>query len=49
MLGVLGVCGVLLVLFAVFIDDGHTVFVTEIAGGLVLLVGTALQAASPRR
>jgi len=48
-LGLLGLCGALLVLFAVFIDQGQIVFVTELVAGVVLLVGTALQAAAPRR
>ena len=48
-LGLLGLCGVLLVLFAVFLDDSHIVFVSELAAGVVLLVGTGLQAAGGRR
>jgi len=48
-LGLLGLCGVLLVLFAVFLDDTTKIFVTELVGGIVLLVGTGLQAAAGRR
>jgi len=48
-LGLLGLCGVLLVLFAVFLDDTTKVFVTELVAGVVLLVGTGLQAAAGRR
>jgi hypothetical protein len=46
--GLIGLCGALLVLFAVFIDDGAVVFVTELAAGVVLLLATALQAGSAR-
>lgn len=48
-LAVTGLCGVLLVLFAVFVDDGHTVFVTELVSGIVVLVGTALTASGRSR
>jgi hypothetical protein len=48
-LGVLGLCGVLLVLFAVFLDDSTKVFVTELTAGIVLLVGTGMQASASRR
>lgn len=47
-IGLLGLCGALLVLFAVFINEGQAVFITELAGGVVLLVGTALLAAGRR-
>jgi hypothetical protein len=48
-LAVLALCGLLLVLFAVFLDNTHVVFVSELAAGIVLLVGTALQAGGARR
>jgi hypothetical protein len=47
-LGLLGLCGVLLVLFAVFLAEGTEVFVTELVAGIVLLIGTALQASTAR-
>ena len=46
--GLIGLCGALLVLFAVFLDDGAEIFVTELAAGIVLLLATALQAATTR-
>lgn len=48
LLGLLGLCGVLVVFFAVFIDDGHKVFVASLSAGIVILVGTACQAAADR-
>jgi hypothetical protein len=47
-LGLIGLCGVLLVLFAVFLAEGAQVFVTELVAGITLLIGTALQAGSAR-
>jgi hypothetical protein len=47
-LGLIGLCGVLLVLFAVFLAEGTEVFVTELVAGIALLLGTALQAGSAR-
>jgi hypothetical protein len=48
-LALLGLSGILLVLFALFLDNPHKVFVTEIGAGVLLLVGTGLQAAAGRR
>jgi hypothetical protein len=47
-LGVLGLCGILLILFAVFIDDGTVVFISEIVAGVVLLAGVALYSSGRR-
>jgi hypothetical protein len=47
-LGLLGLCGVLLVLFAVFLDNPTRVFVMELTCGIAILVGTGLQAAGSR-
>ena len=47
-IGLLGICGILLVLFGVFLDDSHVVFLTEVIGGAVLLAGTGLYAAGNR-
>jgi hypothetical protein len=47
-LGLLGVCGILLVLFAVFLDNSTTVFVCELLAGVGLLAGTGLYAAGRR-
>jgi hypothetical protein len=48
-LGLCGLGGILLVLFAVFLDNPHVVFVSELSAGIGLLVGTGLQAAGGRR
>jgi hypothetical protein len=45
---VLGLCGVALVLLALFLDNPHVVTVSELAAGIVMLLGTALQAAGRR-
>ena len=45
---VLGLCGVLLVLFALFLDNPRTIVITELAAGIGLLLGTGLQAAGRR-
>ena len=47
-LGILGLCGILLILFAVFLDNETAIFVSELVGGIVLLAGTALYAAGRR-
>lgn len=41
-LGVLGICGILLILFAVFLDNETVVFLSEIIAGVVLLAGVGL-------
>ena len=41
-LGLLGVCGILLILFAVFLENETVVFLSEIVAGVVLLAGVAL-------
>ena len=48
LLGVLGLAGILLVLFAVFLDNETKIFVSELVGGVVLLVGTGLYASGRR-
>ncbi len=45
----LGLCGILLVLFGVFLDNSTVVFVSEVVAGGVLLAGTGLIAAGERR
>lgn len=47
-LGVLGISGILLVLFAVFLDNDTVVFVSELTAGVLLLAGTGLYAAGRR-
>jgi len=47
-LGVLGLCGILLVLFGVFLDNSHVVFLSEVVAGAVLLAGTGMYAAGNR-
>ncbi len=42
LLGLLGLCGILLILFAVFLDNETAVFVSELVSGIVLLSGVAL-------
>jgi hypothetical protein len=41
-LGLLGVCGILLILFAVFLENETVVFLSEIVAGVLLLAGVAL-------
>jgi hypothetical protein len=41
-LGLLGLCGIALILFAVFLDDLTAVFVTELLAGIGLLLGVGL-------
>ncbi len=48
-IGLIGLSGVLLVFFAVFLDNAHRVLVSELAAGIVLLLAAGLQAAGPRR
>jgi hypothetical protein len=47
-LGLTGLCGVLAVLFAVFLDNPTRVFVPELVFGVIILVGTGLRAAGRR-
>ncbi len=47
-LALTGLCGILLVLFAVFLDDGGTIFINELLFGVMLLVGTGLKATETR-
>lgn len=47
-LGLLGLLGIGLILFSVFIDQGRTVTLTEAIGGGALIVGTGLQASGRR-
>ncbi|MGB0101208.1 MAG: hypothetical protein WBP61_13090 [Nocardioides sp.] len=48
-IAILGLCGILLVLFAVFLDNPTEVFISEIIAGAVLLAGTALYASGDHR
>lgn len=41
-LGICGLAGILLILFAVFLDDTTAVFVSELVAGIGLLVGVGL-------
>jgi hypothetical protein len=45
---VLGLCGILLVLFGIFLDNPTKVLISEVAAGGVLLAGTALYASGHR-
>lgn len=47
-LGLLGVCGILLILFAVFLENETVVFLSEIIAGIVLLAGVALYSSGRR-
>lgn len=44
-LGLIGLCGIVLILSAVFIDQGRTVFLSEIIAGPAMLVGAGLYTA----
>lgn len=48
LLGICGLCGILLILFAVFLDNETAVFISELASGIVLLVGVGLYASGRR-
>lgn len=48
-IGLIGLCGVALVLFGVFLDNPHRVTVTEIAAGAVLLLAAGLLASGTNR
>lgn len=48
-LGVIALCGALMVFLAVFLDDPTTIFVTELVGGGVLIAGALLYGAGSRR
>lgn len=47
-MGLIAVCGVAAVLFAVFLDNSTKVFVSELAAGIVMLVGVGFQASGRR-
>jgi hypothetical protein len=47
-LGLLGLCGILLVLFGIFLDNPTDVLITEVAAGGLLLAGTALYGSGHR-
>jgi len=47
-LAVVGLCGILLILFAVFLDDTTKIFVSELAAGIGMLAGTVLYVAGSR-
>jgi peptidoglycan/LPS O-acetylase OafA/YrhL len=48
LLGICGLAGILLILFAVFLDNETAVFVSELVAGIVLLVGVGLYASGRR-
>jgi peptidoglycan/LPS O-acetylase OafA/YrhL len=48
LLGICGLAGILLILFAVFLDDETAVFVSELLAGIGLLVGVGLFASGRR-
>ena len=47
-LGLLGLCGILLVLFGLFLDNPTKVAISEVVAGGLLLAGTALYASGHR-
>ncbi|KQW52941.1 hypothetical protein ASC77_01125 [Nocardioides sp. Root1257] len=47
-LGICGVAGILLILFAVFLDDATAVFVSELVAGIGILVGVGLYTSGRR-
>lgn len=47
-IGLLGLCGILLVLFGLFLDNPTKVLISEVVAGGVLLAGTALYASGHR-
>jgi xanthosine utilization system XapX-like protein len=47
-LALLGLCGILLVLFGIFLDNPTKVLIAETVAGAVLLAGTALYASGNR-
>jgi len=47
-LAVVGVCGILLILFAVFLDDETAIFVSELVAGVGMLLGVGLYASGRR-
>lgn len=47
-LGLLGLCGILLVLFGVFLSNPDVVTITEVVAGAALLAGTGMIAAGHR-
>ena len=48
LLGLCGLSGILLILFAVFLENETAVFISELASGIVLLVGVGLYASGRR-
>ena len=47
-LGLLGLCGILLVLFGIFLDNPTEVLISEVVAGGLLLVGTGMVASGER-
>jgi hypothetical protein len=47
-LGLVGLCGILLILFAVFLDNSTHVFISELVAGIGMLVGVGLYASGRR-
>ena len=48
LLGIIALAGILLILFAVFLDNTTQVFVTELVGGAAMLAGAILYGAGDR-
>ena len=48
LLGVIALAGILLILFAVFLDNTTPVFVTELVGGAAMLAGAIMYGAGDR-
>ena len=48
LLGIIALAGILLILFAVFLDNSTAVFVTELVGGAAMLAGAILYGAGDR-
>ncbi|HEU5037005.1 MAG TPA: hypothetical protein VFT70_08365 [Nocardioides sp.] len=47
-LGIIALAGILLILFAVFLDNSTSVFVSELVGGAVMLAGAIIYGAGDR-
>jgi hypothetical protein len=47
-LGLIGVCGILLILFAVFLDNSTHVFISELVAGAGMLLGVGLYTSGRR-
>ena len=47
-LGIIALAGILLILFAVFLDNSTSVFVSELVGGAVMVAGAIIYGAGDR-